>query len=99
MLREYMKCFTIYNLRDPRDIFISTNAFIKKRNALGFVRDENTTDREHARRLAHAFLNTFESYYADRNRDDILLLRYEDYVLNRNAVIEKLRKLTGAEKI
>ncbi len=99
LLRQFMQCFTIYNFRDPRDIFISTNAFIKKRNSLGFARSAEATDRDHARRLAHAFLYTFESYYADRNRDDTLLLRYEDYVLNRPEVIEKLRKLTGAKKI
>ena len=55
------------------------------------------TDYDHARRVAQAFLNTFDNYYLDRNREDTLLVRYEDYIRERDTVMEKIRKLTGIE--
>jgi hypothetical protein len=94
-VRYFFECFTLYNVRDPRDIFISANAFMKKRNALGFGRAAGDSDRDHARRLALAFLCTFENYYADRDRKDVLLVRYEDFVLHRTAVTDKICRLTG----
>jgi hypothetical protein len=95
LLRLAMPCFTVYNVRDPRDLFLSTNAFMKKTKALGFARSSSDTDKDHARRLAQAFLNTFDNYHADRARSDTLLVRYEDYVLDRAAVAEKLQRITG----
>ena len=95
--RQFLKCFTIYNLRDPRDVFISTNAFIKKRGLWGFGRSPADTDLDHARHLALAFLDSFENYYADRNRPDTLLVRYEDFVLDLSGVNKKVRTLTGAD--
>lgn len=97
MLRQYMDVFTLYNVRDPRDIFLSANAFMKKSNAQGFARAPGATDRDHARRVAQAFLNTFDNYYMDRNREDTLLLRYEDYVSDRPKVLENISRLTGVE--
>ena len=38
MLRQFLDVVTIYNFRDPRDIFLSSNAFMKKSNTLGFAR-------------------------------------------------------------
>lgn len=95
VLRECLPCFTVYNLRDPRDLFLSTNAFMKKRRELGFARSSGDSDRDHARRLAQAFLNTFDNYYVDRDRSDTLLLKYEDYILDRESVAEKLHRVIG----
>jgi len=95
IVRECMTCYTIYNVRDPRDIFISANAFMKKRNYFGFARLAEDTDIDHARHLALAFVNTFENYYADRKRSDTMLLRYEDFVLDRRKVVNDVRRLCG----
>ena len=98
-VRQFFPCFTLYNFRDPRDIFISANAFMKKRQALGFGRAAGDSDRDHSRRLALAFANCFENYYADRARSDVLLVTYEELVQERAAVVEKLRRLTGLSLI
>jgi len=95
IVRQFMPCYTIYNVRDPRDIFISANAFMKKRNYMGFARVAEDTDVDHARHIALAFINTFENYYADRKRDDSMLLRYEDFVLRRDKVAKELHRLCG----
>lgn len=97
VLRQYLACFTIYNLRDPRDIFISTNAFMQKRNTLGFARLAGDTDLDHARSLARAFIETFENYFADRHRQDTQLVRYEDYASDRPEVVKKIETLTGVK--
>lgn len=95
MIRPIMSCFTIYNLRDPRDIFISANAFMRKRNYLGFARLANDSDVDHARHLALAFVNTFENYYADRKRQDSMMLRYEDFVQNRQKLASDIQTFCG----
>jgi hypothetical protein len=96
-LRQKLEQFTIYNFRDPRDIFLSSNAFMKKRNGLGFARVAGDTDRDHARHIAQAFLNVFDNYSSDCHREGTLLVRYEDYILDRAAVIGKIEKLAGLE--
>jgi hypothetical protein len=97
MVRPCMDCFTIYNIRDPRDIFISTNAFMKKLNTTGFSRSEGDTDCEHARRMGIAFIQTVQNYLSDRDRPDTLLVRYEDYALDQEKVMERISSMTGLE--
>jgi hypothetical protein len=97
IVREFMQCYTIYNFRDPRDIFISANAFMKKRNYMGFARTVEDTDVDHARHIALAFINTFENYCADRQRSDTMLLRYEDFALHREKVANDIRQLCDLE--
>lgn len=98
-VRQLFPCFTVYNFRDPRDIYISANAFMKKREALGFGRVAGDSDRDHARRLALAFANCFENYYADRVRKDVLLVTYEELMRERAVVVDKIRSLTGLNLI
>lgn len=95
IVRNFMPCYTIYNVRDPRDIFISANAFMKKRNYMGFARVVEDSDVDHARHIALAFINTFENYYADRKRGDSMLLRYEDFVLRRDKIAQEMQRLFG----
>ena len=97
LVRLCMDCFTIYNIRDPRDIFISSNAFMKKINMVGFARSAGDTDRDHARRLGLAFLQTVENYLADRHRPDTLLVRYEDYALDQEKVINRISSMSGLQ--
>jgi hypothetical protein len=97
IVREFRPCYTIYNFRDPRDIFISANAFMKKRNYLGFARLAEDTDLDHARHLALAWVTTFENYYADRKREGTLLLRYEDFALNGRQTAGRIHQFCGIE--
>ncbi|HLK32237.1 MAG TPA: sulfotransferase, partial [Terriglobales bacterium] len=96
-LRPHLDQFTIYNFRDPRDVFLSSNAFMKKRSALGFARVAGDTDRDHARHIAQAFLNSFDNYFADRDRPDTLLVRYEDFVRDPERTREQIARFTSAD--
>jgi Sulfotransferase family len=97
ILRPYFDQFTIYNFRDPRDVFLSSNAFMKKKNGLGFARVAGDTDRDHARHIAQAFLNSFDNYWQDRSRQDTLLVRYEDFVLDPEGTRKQIAGLTGTD--
>ena len=97
LARTFLNCYTVYNVRDPRDIFLSANAFMRKRSQIGFGRRKGDTDLDYARALALAFVNTFEQYYADRIRTDIVLIRYEDFVNESERIRAQLQELMGLE--
>jgi hypothetical protein len=88
IVRQAAECRTIYLFRDPRDMYLSANAFITKRNYYGFGRSPSDTDHEHARNLAFGFLNYFENYWMDRYRADCTLLRYEDLTLDADTFVK-----------
>jgi hypothetical protein len=58
---------------------------MRARGYHGFGRTPGDTDEEHARSLAHRYLEYFENYRGRRGQDDGLLLGYEDLVLDRAA--------------
>ena len=95
-VRRSVPCFTIYCFRDPRDILISANALVAKQGS-GIPRSgwSGNTEEERARGLALGFARVFENYYADRNRSDILMVRYEDVVLDPTALARRLLKVIG----
>lgn len=93
MVRTSFPSVTIYLFRDPRDVYLSTNAFMKKRQRHGFFRSPDNTDLDHARNLAFQYVTFFENYYMDGNRDDCLLVRYEDLILRPEATLHALGKL------
>jgi Sulfotransferase family len=79
-VRRCMPARTLYLFRDPRDMFLSANAFMRQRNYFSFGRGPRDSDLDHARNLAHEFLLYFENYRADKERSDCLLVRYSDLV-------------------
>lgn len=93
-LRQSRPCFTIYNFRDPRDVWISTKAFIARHKALaaGKILQD---DQELARRIALAYVRNFENYFADRLRSDVLLVRYEDLVDDPGLIAERVKQSFG----
>ncbi|MGA2157130.1 MAG: sulfotransferase [Bryobacteraceae bacterium] len=95
MVREFFPSRTIYLFRDPRDVYISANAFMKKGDYYGFERRSGDSDLDHARSLCVSFLIYVTNYLADRRRDDCLLLRYEDLVGNTKAALAPLEAATG----
>ncbi len=90
--RRVVPCSTIYLFRDPRDIFISSNAFIKARNHYSFGRSPSDTDVDHARDIAVHFSAFFENFRHDRQRNDCFLLRYEDLAVRPEELIGWLRR-------
>ena len=92
MARECLPASTIYLFRDPRDIYLSANAFMQKRGSPGFDRSPTDTDLDYARTLAHRFLSYFENYFMDRRRQDCLLLKYEEMILSEDGLPLRLQR-------
>lgn len=95
IIRRFLPSFTIYNVRDPRDVYLSANAFNKKHKQWGFGRSPGDTDIDHARNIALGFAMAFESYHAVRGCSDSLLVRYEDLVGDPYATTRRLEKWMG----
>jgi hypothetical protein len=93
--REAIPCWKVDLVRDPRDIYLSANAFNQKRGFLAFGRGPKDSDRDYARRLAAALLLYFENQWADRHRSDSLTVRYEDLVSARRATVDRLNAQMG----
>jgi hypothetical protein len=94
-VREAMPCFTLHLWRDPRDIFLSANSFMKKRQYFSFGRSANDTDQEFARTLAYNYACHLESFISDRERNDGLAVRYEDLVRKPEDTVERINDVTG----
>lgn len=94
MVRTVGPSYTVYLYRDPRDVFLSTNAFMKKRQSLAFGREAGDSDVEHAIHLSWSTLLLHENYVDSRDRDDVQALRYEDLMTGPNAALEPLVRKT-----
>lgn len=95
LARESIPASTIYLFRDPRDIYLSANAFMRKRGSPGFDRLPADTDLDYARTLAHRFLSYFENYFMDRQRPDCLMVKYEAMVLGEDDLPSRLERQFG----
>lgn len=84
LVHECLDSFTLYLFRDPRDTYLSANAFMRRRGAPGFDRLPADTDVDYAHTLAYGFLSYFENYFMDRRRDDCMLVRYEELIPGRD---------------
>jgi hypothetical protein len=96
MPAQVRRCFpalTLYLLRDPRDVFLSANMFVQRRNNFGFGRGPNDSDLDHARNLTHEYLGFFENHRADCQRQDAALVTYRELVLDPDGVSERLNLL------
>src|SRR5262249_25424408 len=58
-VRRCLPARTLYLFRDPRDMYLSANAFMRRRNYFSFGRGPQDSDLEHARNLAYEFLLYF----------------------------------------
>jgi hypothetical protein len=86
---------TVHLARDPRDLYLSANAFMRSRGYHSFARAPGDGDADHARNLAHALLEWFENYRADRGRADAVLVRYEELALDRPGLAGRLGRWLG----
>jgi len=95
LVLDPLQAETIYMFRDPRDVYISANAFIRKRNFYSFGRAEGDTDLDHARTLAHSFTSYCEEYRMSRHLDDGLLVRYAELVNGKEELRLMLERRYG----
>lgn len=95
LLRMATPVKTVYLVRDPRDVFLSANAFNARRGNLSFGRQAGDTDRDHARNLAFGWLQYFENQRDDVRRPDSMTIRFEDLITDRAATIARLGEKIG----
>ncbi|HEY9871009.1 MAG TPA: hypothetical protein V6D08_17725 [Candidatus Obscuribacterales bacterium] len=96
-LQDLLSVYTVYLFRDPRDIFLSINAFTQK-TGHGFGREPGGDDLDHARTLCYRFLYRFENYRALKlSSGACSLVRYEDLVSDAQGATGELRQATGIE--
>jgi hypothetical protein len=96
-VRQCLPAKTLYLFRDPRDMYLSANALMRERKYFSFGRGPGDTDLDHARNLAYEILLYFENYRADKDREDCLLIPYEDLVRGLPQVTEKLHRFLGLQ--
>jgi hypothetical protein len=94
-LRDFLPALTLYLFRDPRDVFLSANAFMRQQDYYGFGRAAGDSDLDHARSLAYEYLLYYENYRADRGRADCHLVRYAELVRDRSRLADYLGRLLG----
>ncbi len=94
MVRLVLPCFVINLFRDPRDVYLSSNAFMKMRSYYGFHRDHDDTDLDHARSLGLELVSYFENFAEDRvTSRESFFLRYEDLVSHPQEFLAWLRNI------
>jgi hypothetical protein len=86
---------TLYLTRDPRDMYLSSNALMRQRNYFSFGRGPADSDLDHARNLTYEILLYFENYRADRERSDCLLIPYTDLVVDLDGTVDRLQNYAG----
>jgi hypothetical protein len=97
LVRSDVPSQTLYLFRDPRDVFLSAAAFLRRRGGRGFGRAAGDGDGDHALGLAHGYLEVFENYRADRSRSDCHLVRYPELVGDAEGLADRLHRLTGVK--
>jgi hypothetical protein len=88
---------TLYIFRDPRDMYLSANAFMRQRNYFSFGRGPQDSDLDHARNLAYELLLYFENFRADKDRADSMSVSYADLIRDRSGVVDRLRQFAGLQ--
>jgi len=94
-VRHALPARTLYLARDPRDMYLSSNALMRQRNYFSFGRGPGDSDLDHARNLAYEILLYFENYRADMDRADCLLVPYSDLVRDLDRVAYRLGGFAG----
>jgi hypothetical protein len=98
VIRTAFPCTTLYLMRDPRDVYLSSVAFNRSRgSSAGFGWAHGMSERDHALNLAHGILTYWEKMVTDAGRMDVLTVRYEDLIGDTAAVADRLGKALGLD--
>jgi SAM-dependent methyltransferase len=77
-------------LRDPRDVFLSSLQFNRKRGRLGFGQEEGQGPAEFARLLCGRMRPLLAVFALARPGPSLLAIRYEDLILDRPATLGRI---------
>jgi len=83
-LRDVMPYRVILIVRDPRDVYLSITAFVKKHGVPGFARLVEDDDWTFARRFTMCRKTLWEVMRQEEASPNSLIVKYEDLVLNLN---------------
>jgi hypothetical protein len=83
--------------RDPRDVWLSIQAFDRARGFYGFGRHPDETEEDWLTRFLDAQLQRSRAVLAEREGADSLLLAYEDLVSRPEAAATRLGQWLGLE--
>jgi hypothetical protein len=104
LLRRYWPSHSaihsVYLFRDPRDIYGSAMAFMKRMGHVAFARRETDTDLDYAVRLCAGCLDLYMTYKDELLADSgtIACIRYEDFVNSGPSTFcQAITSRTGAE--
>lgn len=81
-LREVLPYHVILIVRDPRDVYLSITAFVKKRGLPGFARLVEDDDWTFAKRFRMCRKTLWEVMRREEASPNSLVVKYEDLVLN-----------------
>lgn len=94
-LRRTLSYRIILLVRDPRDVFLSINAFDKKRGFRGFNRRVDDDDWEFAARHAEATKGLFGVMQDEQLRGTSIVMKYEQLALDLKGESERLGRWLG----
>ncbi len=84
-------------MRDPRDIFLSINAFDKQRGFAGFNRKPSDSDWDFARRLVASFLRRMKFIRHSQAAQNCILVKYEQLAIDLPMETQRLSQWLGTE--
>lgn len=88
---------TIFHFRDPRDIYLSANAFMKKKQVVGFGRQYCENDLQFALSISAGIAEEFANYQALRGDSDCTMVQYETLVIDPQKALTAVEERTGLQ--
>ena len=96
-LREVLPYRAILIVRDPRDVYLSITAFVKKRGLPGFTRLVDDDDWAFAQRFARSRKKLWEVMRQEEPSPNSLIVKYEDLALNLAREAKRISSWLGME--
>jgi len=94
-LRQAMPFKAIVLVRDPRDVFLSINAFNRKRGISGFNRFDEDDDWTFARRFTRSYKKNFKTLLEEAAASYGTMVKYEQLAINLEEETERLGQWLG----
>lgn len=95
-IEPWVTPFNICVFRDPRDVFISAMAYMRKRrDMVGFGRLLNDPDDVFIRVLCYRWINFYEHWFMTGSGPRTMMVRYEDFAASPERVARIINERSG----